>query len=266
MNRNPLFFALPALLWLILFFCIPLCVIIYHSLLYGLSSYWNCLNLPYMAIIARSVILAIVTASCCTLLAFPIAYYIAQKNATKRLVLLFLVMLPFSVNILIQSYSWFFMLSKAGIINSMLLKLGLIQAPLTLLNTSFAVYLGTLYCYSPFAILPLYAVLEKLDMRHIEASLDLGATWYITLRHIVIPIALPGIITSFFLVLIPVFGEFVLPMLLGGNKQMFVGSLITYLFLTARDMSMGPSFTCLSSLILLGVTISAYKILKRVLA
>ena len=130
------------------------------------------------------------------------------------------------------------MLGKTGLINNILLHLGIINQPLYLLNTPGAVYVGMIYCYLPFMILPLYTVLEKIDVRFIEASLDLGANRLQTFVRLIIPLSLSGISTGFFLVFIPVFGELVIPALLGGNKQMYVGTLISYYFLTTRNLAL----------------------------
>jgi spermidine/putrescine transport system permease protein len=138
----------------------------------------------------------------------------------------------------------------------------LIKTPLHLLNTPFAVYLVMIYCYLPFMTLPIYTVLEKFDIRLIEASLDLGATRFMTFLRVILPLTLPGISTGFFLVFIPSFGEFVIPALMGGSRYFFVGSLISHYFLIVRDLSVGAAFTSLSSIILLVVTLFFYYFFK----
>jgi spermidine/putrescine transport system permease protein len=268
------FMSIPACVWVIIFFYIPLMTILGRSFFVrsdvtacphpSLENYAAFCDCTYVTIITRSLLLAFITAAACLAIAYPVAYYIARHVKNFKNILLFLVMLPFSVNMLIQAYSWFFMLGKMGLINAVLLKLGLISHPLSLLNTSGAVYVGVIYCYVPFMVLPLYTTLEKIDARFIEASLDLGASWAQTFIRVIIPLSLPGISTGFFLVFIPAFGEFVIPALLGGGKQMYVSSLISYYFLTTRNLALGSAFTLLSSAAVLLVAYVMYSWLKKV--
>ena len=230
----------------------------------SVAHYATFVDWTYVAIIKRSLILAFGTAFACLVIAYPVAYYIARHVKKIKNILLFFIMLPFSVNLLIQAYAWFFMLGKTGLINNVLLNLGIISQPLHLLNTPGAVYVGTIYCYLPFMILPLYTVLEKIDVRFIEASLDLGANRIQTFVRVIVPLSLPGISTGFFLVFIPVFGELVIPALLGGGKQMYVSTLISYYFLTTRNLSLGSAFTVTSSAIVLIVAYILYRRLKKI--
>lgn len=266
------FMSVPALLWVALFFYFPLATIIGRSFLIkdcfswlpcvDLSPYLIFFDWTYLTIIKRSLLLAFGTAIACLLIAYPVAYFLARRIKRGKNIFLFFIMLPFSVNLLIQAYSWFFVLGKTGLINSFLINIGIISKPLHMLNTAAAVYIGMVYCYVPFMLLPLYTVLEKIDVRFIEASLDLGASWYDTLVRIIIPLSMPGIRTGFFLVFIPVFGEFVIPALLGGNKQMFVGTLISHYYLTMRDLTLGSAFTVLSSVVVLIVAFVIYRYFK----
>lgn len=274
-KKNTQFFmSIPAFVWIMIFFYVPLMTILGRSFFVrsrltfvpspSLENYATFFDCTYFTIINRSLLLAFITAFVCLLIAYPVAYYIARHVKAYKNILLFLVMLPFSVNMLIQAYSWFFMLGKTGIINTLLLKLGIISQPLHLLNTSGAVYVGVIYCYLPFMILPLYTALEKIDARFIEASLDLGANWLQTFGRVIIPLSLPGISTGFFLVFIPAFGEFVIPALLGGGKQMYASSLISYYFLTTRNLALGSAFTLLSSAIVLFFAFVIYTWIKKI--
>lgn len=266
------FMSVPALLWVALFFYFPLITIIGRSFLAADCTCWlPCIDITpyatffdwtYVNIIKRSLLLALGTAVACLFIAYPVAYFLARRVKKWKNIFLFFIMLPFSVNLLIQAYSWFFVLGKTGLINSIAMHLGLISQPLHMLNTPMAVYIGMVYCYVPFMLLPLYTVLEKIDVRYIEASLDLGASWYDTLTRIIIPLSMPGIRTGFFLVFIPVFGEFVIPALLGGNKQMFVGTVISHYYLTMHNLTLGSAFTVLSSIVVLFVAFVIYRYLK----
>jgi len=234
------FMAIPAVVWQLLFFYIPLACLIFTSFTQGwvqqwwpiltLQHYTEFFDLMYVRIIGRSLTLALGTALLCLVLAYPVAYYLALKIHTLQNVLLFFLIFPFWTSLLIQVYAWFFVLEKYGLLNSLLLKLSIIQEPLHLINTPFAVYLVMVYCYLPFMIMPLYAILEQLDIRLIEAALDLGASPLRMFLRVIVPLSLPGIMTGFFLVFIAAFGEFVIPALLGGAKQFFVGSLISHYY------------------------------------
>jgi spermidine/putrescine transport system permease protein len=271
-QESSIFLAMPAFIWVMLFLYLPLIGILgwsfvmhdqQHLPYLGLGNYATFFDIPFFMILKRSLILAFSTVISCLLIGYPIAYFLARKATRSKNILLFFLMLPFGVNILIQAYAWFFVLGREGLINTLFLTLGLINEPLSMLYTPVAVYIGMVYCYVPFMIMPIYAILEKLDQRFIEASMDLGASWFKTLRHVIIPLSLPGVSTGFFLVFIPVFGELVIPALLGGGRQMFVGSLISFYFLTTRNFAMGAAFTCLSSLVVMIVAFLVYWYFKR---
>lgn len=257
--------SLPAVLWQLLFMVAPVAIIVYFSFTDGhewwpftFKHYIHNIRWTTFRIIGRSLFFALTTASTCLLLAYPVAYYLAFHVRRLRGFLLFLLTLPFWINFLVQVYAWYFLLEYKGLINILLLKLGLIKEPLLLVNSLAAIYVVMVYCYIPFMIMPLYSTLEKIDKRLLEASADLGATPWQTFRRITIPLSLPGIRTGFLLVLIPAFGEFVIPSLLGGSKNMFVGSLVSYYFLVARNNAAGAAFTCLSGLALIMVILLLY--------
>lgn len=255
------FFMAPALVWQVLFFGVPLLFIITMSFVvdwdtsfftgFTLANFKELIDWSFVFIILRSSILATLTACLCLLIGYPVAYYGAFYLKRGKTLFLFFLMFPFWTNFLVHVYAWFFLLDNAGLINMTLQFLHIINEPIELLNSYFAVLLVMFYCYTPFMILPLYSILEKIDYSYLEASADLGATPFQTFRNVVVPLSYPGIITGFFLVFVPAFGEFVIPLLLGGNKYMFAGGLITHYFLQARNSSMGGAFTCLSSIALL---------------
>ncbi len=248
--------SLPAVLWQFIFMVAPLGIVFYYSVtsmdsMISLANYAALFKKSYFLIIGRSLFFAFSIAILSLIAAYPVAYFLAFKVKRFKNLLLFLLTLPLWVNFLIQVYAWYFLLERDGIINSLLLKIGCIAEPLQLANNQYAMFLVMFYCYLPFMILPLYSVLEKFDMRLFEASADLGATSWQTFTRVTLPLSFPGIKTGFFLVLIPAFGEFVIPSLLGGSKYMMVGTLISYLFLVARNNGLGAAFTCLSVVILL---------------
>lgn len=252
--------SLPAIVWQFFFLVGPILVIGYYSLAdntawlkVSLKHYRALLEPVYFRIIGRSLLLAMVTAVTGLLCAYPVAYFIALRAGRLKNTMLFLLTLPFWINFLIQIYAWYFLLERNGLINMLLLKIGLIREPVLSSNGLFAIFLVMLNCYLPFAIMPLYSTLEKIDLRLFEASADLGATPWQTFWHVTVPCSMPGIKTALLLVMIPAFGEFVIPMLVGGSKYMFVGSLISYYFLAARDNYAGAAFTCLSGIVLIAM-------------
>ncbi|MFZ5953586.1 MAG: ABC transporter permease [Candidatus Dependentiae bacterium] len=258
---------IPALLWQFLFFYIPAAGIVLLSFIgfdaqgwYFTTEFYSSLFASiYFRVIARSLLLALATSFTCLLAAYPMCYFLAVKARKAKNILLFFLILPFWTSLMVQVYSWFFILEKQGLLNSILLKLGFISAPIPFLNSLFAIYLVMVYCYLPFMIFPLYANLEKLDRRLLEASSDLGANAWNTFKHVTLPLSLPGIRTGFFLVFVPAFGELVIPVLLGGGRYLFVGPLISQFFLSARDIGRGSAFTILSGVVL---ALSAWAIMR----
>ncbi len=272
-QEQPFFLAIPAIVWQVMFLFLPISVIVGlsvinpqgHSLstLFTLENFKAFFAMPFVWVLVRSLLLAFVTASLCLILAFPVAYFVAQKVQRGKNILLFFLILPFWTSLLVHAYSWFFILEKQGLINTILTKIGLINSPITLLNNSGVIYLVMIYCYLPFMILPLYSILEKIDKRLLEASADLGANTWNTFVNVTLPLAMPGIRTGFFLVFVPSFGEFVIPSLLGGGKQMYVGSLISHYFLVAQDPYSGAAFTTLSGLVLIVISCLIYFYFKK---
>lgn len=268
----PFFLTLPAIVWQILFIVLPLLIIGYFSIsTVDATNWWPRLTIQhyislidwvYFRIMLRSLILAGGTAATCLVLAYPLAYYLALHVQRYKNVLLFLLTLPFWVNFLVQIYAWYFLLEHNGLINKLLQWIGIINEPLMLANSQFAIFIVMIYCYLPFMIMPLYNMLEKIDKRLLEASADLGASTWQTFVRVTLPLSLPGIKTGVLLVLIPAFGEFVIPSLLGGSKYMMVGSLISYFFLVARNNQLGSAFTVLSGLLLIGVIFCMYAVGK----
>jgi len=262
-NEFPFFMIMPALLWQLLFFFVPFLIIVGLSFVrsYGpiigqkltFEYYKALLDAAHFRIVLRSLLFAILNSMLCLVCAYPVAYFLARKVMRAKNFLLFFLILPFWTNMLIQIHAWFFILERNGLINTLLLKLGLIDSPLHLANNIVSVFILMVYCYMPFMIMPLYSVLEKLDERLLESSYDLGGNSWQTFFNITLPLSMPGIKTGLFLVFVPSFGEFVIPALMGGAKHMFVGSLISHYFLMAFDVQKGAAFTVASGLILLFV-------------
>lgn len=257
----PWFMMMPALLWQVLFFYMPGAFIVCLSVVkscgqsleqgFSLAYYRSLFSLEYGAIILRSLSFACINALFCLLCAYPVAYFLARRVKHAKNLLLFLLMLPFWTNVVVQIYAWFFVLEQYGLLNALLLKIGIISEPIHMVNTVASIFLVMVYCYLPFMIMPLYTALEKIDERLIESSYDLGANNWQTFFNVTLPLSMSGIKTGFFLVFVPSFGEFVIPALMGGSKYMFVGSLISHYFTTAYNVSQGSAFTVLSGIVLL---------------
>ena len=169
------------------------------------------------------------------LVGYPLAYGLAKSPQGWRPILLMLVILPFWTSFLIRVYAWIGILKPEGLLNSLLIWLGLINEPLVILNTNIAVYIGIVYSYLPFLVLPLYAALEKIDITQLEAALDLGCTEIKAFWEVTFPLSLPGVVAGCFLVFIPAMGEFVIPDLLGGSETLMIGKTLWGEFFGNRD-------------------------------
>jgi spermidine/putrescine transport system permease protein len=268
-TERPFFVLSPALLWQLLFFYLPLLIMILMSFMSyspdtGLSvsfaRYLSFFKWSSISIIFRSTILASVTVILCFLLGYPLAYFLAFKAKKFKLFFLFLVILPFWTNFLLHIYAWFFVFDRVGIINNLLRSLGLISEPLHLLNSIFAIIVVMVYCYLPFMVVPIYATLERFDKTLLEASKDLGASRFETWYHVVIPLSASGVISGCFFVFVPAFGEFAIPSLMGGDRSLFVGSVIAQYALGGATMSYGIAFTVMSFCVVLLVVALGYGI------
>ena len=247
----PFFFVAPALLWQVLFLYVPLAILFLYSVIayfpsleqYALTAefYEEILQLSSLRVIGNSFLLAIETTIICFLLAYPLAYFLVFKVRRFRTLGLLLVILPSWTSFIVQIYAWFFLLKKGGVISQILFYTGIISKPVHLLNNHFAMLVGMVYCYLPFMVLPIYAVLEKIDRRLIEASADLGATRWMTIQKIIFPLSLRGLGAGMFLVFIPAFGEFAIPTFLGGSKKLYWGNVIVAKFLEYRDWHSGAA-------------------------
>jgi putrescine transport system permease protein len=199
----------------------------------------------------KSIKIALIATLLCLLLGFPMAYAIALAPQPWRNLLLLLVILPFWTSFLLRVYAWMVMLGKHGLINNLLLSVGLIDTPLQMLYTDGAVYLGIVYTYVPFMILPLYATLEKLDPDIHEAAADLGGKPLRVFYDVTLPLAMPGIIAGSLLVFIPALGEYVIPALLGGLDSLMIGRTLYDEFFVNRDWPLASAVAMVLLLILI---------------
>lgn len=207
----------------------------------------------YLWIIARSIVLAALTAIFSLAIGLPIAWYIVCQSPQQRLRLLFLTTLPFWINTLIRTYCWVLILRDEGLLNIGMRKLGLIETYIPFLYNDIAILLGLVYTFVPFMILPIYSTLERINPAIIEASHDLYASRWITFRRIIWPLARPGAVAGGLLVFAPALGSFLAPDLLGGGKHLLIGSLIQLQFTSSRNWPFGAA---LDTLVTLGILIA----------
>ncbi len=197
-------------------------------------------SLYFNAYLSSLKIAGITTLSCLAM-AYPFAYFLARSPADRRPALLMLVMLPFWTSFLLRVYAWKMLLADSGVFNNAAMALGLISEPVKMMNTPFSLVLGMVYTYVPFMILPLYANLVKMDLRLLEAALDLGATPWQAFWRITVPLSKSGIIAGSMLVFIPCVGEFVIPDLLGGPETLMIGHVLWDEFFSNNDWPMAAS-------------------------
>ncbi|VFR39629.1 Putrescine transport system permease protein PotH (TC 3.A.1.11.2) [plant metagenome] len=205
----------------------------------------------YVQTYLNSLKMAAITTLWCALIGYPIAYYIARSAPAVRNVLLLAVILPFWTSLLLRVYAWVGILRNDGLLNNFLMWLGVIDSPLEIYRTDLAVYIGMIYAYLPFFILPLYANLVKLDTRLLEAAYDLGARPWQAFLKITLPLSRAGVIAGAMLVFIPCVGEYVIPEMLGGANTLMMGRLMWNEFFTNTDWPMAASITVVMVLLLL---------------
>jgi spermidine/putrescine transport system permease protein len=182
---------------------------------------------------------------------YPLAFHMARLDPRRQALWLLLIMIPFWTNFLVRTYAWMFILRTEGLLNTVLLGLGVISQPIDILYSNTAVLIGLVYGYLPFMVLPLYAVMERLDQTLIEAAWDLYADRWSVFWRVLVPVTAPGIVAGCVLVCIPSLGAFITPDLLGGAKSMMVGNLIQHEYLVARDWPLGSA---ISFVLMLAVT------------
>jgi spermidine/putrescine transport system permease protein len=271
----PFLLACPALIWQTFFLFLPFCVLFIYSFFeFHPGYYFGKLTLGYyqqiiqsraLLAILNSTVLATTTSIICFIIAYPLAYILAINVKKKfRMFLLFLLILPSWTSIVVQIYAWFFLLEKNGYLTQCLYRLGLISENFHLLNNYFTILIGMVSTYLPFMVFPIYAVLERMDKKLLEASADLGANKLETFKRIAFPLSFSGVYAGFLLVFIPSFGEFAIPSLLGGSKYAFWGSVIVDRFLRSRDWRSGSALAisgiCIP-LLLIAISYSIKKII-----
>ena len=285
MNKKPFekYFVFSPYIWLVLFFFIPLAIIFKISISvseWGMPPYQDIfvnndgfkINITlenyvyilsdfyYIRSFLNSIVLAFISTFFCILIGFPLAFYIATSDIKLRNILLILVIIPFWSSFLLRVYAWKIILQNNGILNLILLKLGIISEPLQLLYNQYAVIMGIVYTYLPLMILPLYGYLNKFDLNLIDASKDLGLNRIKSFFRVILPLSLPGIIAGSLLVFIPVVGEFIIPEMLGGSDKLYYGKILWEEFFVNRNWP-GASALAFTGIIVLVFPIIVFQII-----
>ena len=215
-------------------------------------------TIAYLGIFARSFVQALVATLGCLVIGLPTAYFMATRPPEQRTLWVFLITVPYWVNLLIRTLAMLFLIRDEGPLNAFLLWLGVVERPLTIAYTPYAIAIGLIYSYLPFMVLPIYATLERFDFRLIEAAYDLYADRWTVLRRIILPLAAPGIVAGCLLVFIPSLGAFIAPDILGGGRNLMIGNMIALQFGSSRNWPFGAAAAViLMSMVLLALTLYA---------
>ncbi|MEO8251524.1 MAG: ABC transporter permease [Chloroflexota bacterium] len=274
------FLAIPPYLWLLLLFVLPLGAVVAISLLPGsgrinFSAGWPSTNqyqqvletAAYLRRLGISAVMAFAVAASATVLAYPIAYFLAFRARGRATVFLILLLIPFASSYLLRVMAWKLLLGSEGAINWVLTSIGLIHEPSALLVYSQAAVVITLiYVWIPFAALPIYAALQRIDRAHLEAAADLGAGPWTRFGRITVPMSLPGAVATFFMVFIPTVGEYVTPSLVGGTGGIMYGNLIQDFFTRGGNWPLGSALAVVMLLAVLALVLIALRLvdLRRV--
>ena len=245
MKRNKsILLSGPYILWMLVFTLIPLGIVAYYAMTdaEGAFTVSNLKDLGvFMPILGRSILYALVSAFICLLLGYPVAYFIAHRTATVQKLLYMLVMLPMCMSFLLRTMAWVGLLQDTGIINTLLNKLGL--GTVSLIRTPSAVILGMVYNYLPYMILPLYAIIVKIDHRLIEAAEDLGCNGVKVFSKVILPLSMPGILSGITMVFVPAVSTFYISNKLGNPDTMLIGDVIERQFKQANNPNLGAALS-----------------------
>lgn len=220
-------------------------------------------NTAHLTIFWRSVWLSVQTTAICAVLGFPTAWFIATRPARSRALWLFLITIPFWTNLLIRTFAIQEVIRNNGTINTALMRLGLIDQPIQMLYTDFAVLVGMAYVFLPLMVLPLYAAMDKLDFRLVEAGYDLYASRWRALWHVILPLVKPGFVAGSILVFIPAIGAYVTPRVLGGGRTMMLGNLIALQFGQGRNWPLGAALAMLLLIVVVAALIVYLRAVER---
>lgn len=260
MKDRTKYFSYPYIVWMTIFILLPSFLVLLYSITskesngittinFTLENYKMFFDPMYINILFDSISLAAISTIICLILGYPAAYIISTANLSKRNTLLFLCILPMWMNMLLRTYAWMTILGNNGLINNFFEMIGLQKV--NLLYTRGATVMGMVYNFIPFMILPIYTALSKMDIGLIEAADDLGANKNTIFRKIILPLSMPGVISGIIMVFMPAVSTFIIPQLLGGNKNMMIGNLIEKLFILNGDWNFGSAISIIMMIIIL---------------
>ena len=246
-KNNAILLSTPYILWMLAFTLIPLCVVGYYALTdpdTGVFSLRNILDLQqYLPVLWKSVLYSLVSAVICLLLGYPVAYFIAHRGEVAQKLLYMLVMLPMCMSFLLRTLAWVGLLQDTGILNNLLGAIGI--GPLRMIRTPGAVILGMVYNYLPYMILPLYAIIVKIDHRLIEAAEDLGCNGAKVFSKVILPLSMPGILSGMTMVFVPAVSTFYISNKLGSTETILIGDIVERLFKQGDNPKMGAALSLL---------------------
>ena len=244
-KNNAILLSTPYILWMLAFTLIPLCVVGYYALTdpdTGVFSLRNILDLQqYLPVLWKSVLYSLVSAVICLLLGYPVAYFIAHRGEVAQKLLYMLVMLPMCMSFLLRTLAWVGLLQDTGIINTFLEAIGI--GRLQLIRTPGAVILGMVYNYLPYMILPLYAIIVKIDHRLVEAAEDLGCNSLQVFTKVILPLSVPGILSGITMVFVPAVSTFYISQKLGNSDTVLIGDIIERLFKQGNNANLGAALS-----------------------
>lgn len=252
--------AIPYVAWISLFIVIPMLLIVFYSFTqsgsggiiqvrFTLENFKKFLDPIFIAVLIRSLQIALITTVICLLIGYPLAYIISRQKEQTQTLLILLVTIPMWINMLVRTYAWISVLSDSGLINTFLMKIGM--QPIKMMYTDFAVILGMVYNFLPFMIIQIYNVLSRMDESLIEASYDLGANRFETFRKVIFPLSLSGVISGITLVFLPAVSTFIIPQFLGGGGYVLIGNLIEKQFVQIGDWNFGSAISLIMAVIIM---------------
>jgi ABC-type spermidine/putrescine transport system permease subunit I len=266
--------ALPTLAWMLLFFIVPLGMVIVYSfanislVTYDISFDWTLANYRqihdplYFDTLTRSVFLSVSATLACLLLGFPLAYFISRQPRRAQRLLLLLVIIPFWSSFIVRTYAVVNLIENSGPLDDLLHALRITNGPLDILYTPKGIAVGIIYSYLPLMVLPIYVSLERIDYALLDAANDLGANARRRFRRVTVPLAMPGVVVGCIIVGIPALGEYVIPAILGGDKTLMLGNVITDQYISVGDIPFGSAIA-VTLMLVMAAALLAVRLLQR---
>lgn len=259
-------------IWMGVFIIIPMLLITLYAFTsrgndvvtfqFTLDNFLRFIDPVFFSVLWKSLKIAVITTVLCLIIGYPIAYFISRKSEKVQMLLILLVTMPMWINMLIRTYAWISILSKNGLLNSLLAKLGI--GPIDIMYTDTTVLLGMVYNYLPFMIISIHTQLSKMDENLVVASYDLGANWRQTFSKVIFPLSLPGVVTGITLVFLPAVSSFVIPKLLGGGSYVLVGNLIENQFIGVGNWNFGSAISLIMTIIIILSMVLTKKVDKNI--